>query len=147
MGNIEFGWRSLVAVLAIVGTLIVYRTHHAGTSFAADGTDAAWDAAAGRDDGVRRPAVVLFTAGWCPSCRMLHDNTLARSDVQEELRGHYRFLKVDLTSPTPAAQAHAEKAGVHAIPTMIRYDADGRETDRTHYLDPQRMIEWLKQGE
>ena len=78
---------------------------------------------------------------------MLHDNTLARSDVQEELRGHYRFVKVDLTSPTPAAQAHAEKLGIHAIPTMIRYDADGREADRTHYLNPQQMIEWLKQGE
>jgi thioredoxin-related protein len=43
--------------------------------------------------------------------------------------------------------AHAKKFGVSAIPTLIRYDKNGNETDRANYLDPEHMIAWLKAGE
>jgi thiol:disulfide interchange protein len=147
MSNIEYGFKAFVAALLILGAVVFYRTRHPSTTLAADGSDPAWDAAAGNSDGVRRPTLVLFTADWCPTCRLLHDNVLSRGDVQEELRGHYRFYKVDLTDPTPAANARAQKLGVSGIPAMIRYDADGKETDRVNYLDPARMIRWLKEGE
>jgi hypothetical protein len=54
---------------------------------------------------------------------------------------------VDLTDPSSPVQAQAQKIGVSAIPTMIRYDVGGKETDRVHYLTPEEMVAWLKAGE
>jgi thiol:disulfide interchange protein DsbD len=143
-GNSIF--KAVVAALLLVGGVVYYR-HHPGATFAADGIDPAWDAAAQQNPGVSRPTVVLFTAEWCPSCRAMHENVLSRSDVQEELRGHYAFHVVDLTNPSPAANAHAQKCGVQYIPTLIRFNADGKETGRTNYRGAQQLIEWLKAGE
>jgi hypothetical protein len=54
---------------------------------------------------------------------------------------------VDLTHSSPQVQPRARKIGVSAIPLMIRCNANGKETDRTHYLAPDQMIAWLKAGE
>ncbi len=135
-----------VLFLVLLGVLF-YRMKYPATTFAADGIDSGWDAAAERSQGSGEPTVVLFTAGWCPTCKMLHSNTLARSDVLGELQSHYNFYTVDLTNPTAAVQQHAQKYRVSGIPLLIRYDANGKETDRTNYLSPEDMISWLKAGE
>jgi thiol:disulfide interchange protein len=90
---------------------------------------------------------VLFTANWCSACQSLHRNVLSRGDVQGELQGHYNVYTVDLSNPSPRVQAHAHKFGVEFIPLMIRYDANGIETDRTNSLGPAEMMAWLKAGE
>ena len=139
--------KSKLGLLALAGLIgwMIYRPPHA--TFAADGTDASWDAAVARSRAIGRQTVVLFTADWCPACRALHQNVLTRDDVAAELLSHYTCHKVDLTSPTPQVQAHARQCGARAIPLLIRFDADGNETDRTHYLPPDKMIAWLKAGE
>ncbi len=138
------------AALAILGVLCVmlfYRMGHPSTTFAADGTDPDWDSAVRLSQETGQPTVVLFTADWCGCCRSLHANVLSRSDVQEELQRHFNFYTVDLSSPTPQVQAHARKLGVSGIPLLIRYDVNGKETERTHGMSPEQMIDWLKAGE
>jgi thiol:disulfide interchange protein len=132
--------------LLLVGILL-YRSHHPTTTFAADGTDASWDAAAQRSRQFGEPTVVLFTAGWCPTCQLLHANVLSRGDVQEELYSHYFLYTVDLTNPSAAAEQHSQKLGVRYIPTLIRFDKDGNETGRTNFLEGDDLIAWLKAGE
>jgi thiol:disulfide interchange protein len=89
---------------------------------------------------------VLFSAGWCPACRSLHADVLPDPGVQEELR-HYNFYSVDLTNPTRAAQIHSHQCGVQYIPLLIRYDAQGKETGRTNYINADELVAWLKAGE
>jgi thiol:disulfide interchange protein DsbD len=126
---------------------VLYRLWHPPATLAADGLDSNWDAAAHHARDAGEPTLVLFTADWCPACRGLHDNVLSRSDVRAEIRSHYNFLTVDLTAPTPAAATHSQKCGVRFIPLLIRFDANGKETDRTNGLGPADLIEWLKRGE
>jgi thiol:disulfide interchange protein len=146
MDEDHFGRNVIVGAVVLMAALFFW-FRHPSTTFATDGTDASWDAAVRRSQASGRPTVVLFTADWCPTCRALHEDVLSTIDVQHELWGHYSFYKVDLTAPSPEVQFHASKLGVSAIPTMIRYDASGNETDRVHYLAPADMIKWLKAGE
>jgi thiol:disulfide interchange protein len=147
MPDTDLKFKAGVAILAVLCLLLFYRIYHPSATFAADGIDPDWDRAVRHSHEVSQPTVVLFTANWCPACRMLHGNVLSRSDVQEELASHYGFYTVNMTTPSPQVQAHARKLGVEYIPLMIRFDADGKETDRTNYLEPAQMITWLKAGE
>jgi thiol:disulfide interchange protein len=134
------------AILVVLLAVLFYRMHHS-TTFVPDGMDPSWDAAARYSQFAGQPSVVLFTADWCPTCRLLHRDVLSRDDVRAELHSHYSFYKVDLTDPSPRVSAHAQKLSVSGIPLMIRYDANGKETDRQNYLEPKEMIAWLKAGE
>lgn len=141
----DFRFRAAVAVLAVLGGLTVCRLLH--PNFAAEGLDADWDAAARRSRELRQPAMLLFTADWCPACQSLHAETMSNDRVREELYSHYVFHAVDLTHASAAMRAQARRFDVKSIPTMIRYDAEGRETSRAHYMGAEAMVEWLKAGE
>jgi thiol:disulfide interchange protein len=147
MPDTDLKLKAAIAILLLLGGLMVYRMEHPSTTFAADGLDPNWDAAAQHSRAAAQPTVVLFTAGWCPACRSLHANVLSRGDVQQELQSHYSFFTVDMTSPSSQVQARAQKFGVRFIPLLIRYDANGNETARTNYLPPEQLIDWLKAGE
>jgi thiol:disulfide interchange protein DsbD len=135
----------LVAVLVVLAGTIGYRALHPSLAFAADGTDAAWDAAAREARESGKPTIVLFTADWCPACRALHA-AFARPDVADEL-DHYYCFKMDLTRPTPQAQRHARQFGANYIPLMVRFDREGNETGRTNSMPVNQLVQWLKDGE
>ena len=147
MRETDIAFKAAVAILVVLGAAICYRMFNPSTTFAADGIDASWDAAAKYSHDASRPAVVVFTAQWCPTCRMLHGNVLSRGNIRAELQEHYSIHTVDLTDPSPQARELAHKFGATAIPLMIRYDSDGKETARCHYLNPVQMMAWLKAGE
>ncbi|HET6246179.1 MAG TPA: thioredoxin fold domain-containing protein [Tepidisphaeraceae bacterium] len=138
----------IIAIVAVVlvAAGVAYKLHPRST-FAADGLSPRWDATVEQAQAAHMPALVLFTADWCPACRALHENVLGRDDVQNEINGHYMMITVDLTSQGPASVARAQKYGVSGIPTLIRFDADGKETDRVHYIPPEQMISWLHRGQ
>jgi thiol:disulfide interchange protein DsbD len=120
--------------------------HQHRTTFAADGIDPSWDSAVETRDRTQ-PTLVIFTAGWCGACQALHGNVLSRGEIQDELYHHYNVYTVDLTNPSPQVHAHARKLGVSGIPTLIRYDSAGHETDRTHGGSAESVLSWLRAGE
>jgi len=138
--------KTATAILVVLGGFLFYRFLHPATTFAADGVDPSWDAAVENRD-ASEPTVVIFTAQWCGACQALEGNVLSRSDIQTELYRHYNVHFVDLTSPSRAVQMHARKLGVSAIPTLIRYDTRGHETDRIHGESAEDLLAWLKAGE
>ena len=137
--------RILTGVLVALLGLIVYRSFHPSTTFAADGKDAYWDAAVRESQASGKPTIVLFTADWCPACQALH-RELASSEAQAEL-SHYYVYTVNLTNQTHAMSDHAHQFGARYIPLMIRYDTDQKETARTNWLSEADLIQWLKAGE
>jgi thiol:disulfide interchange protein len=137
--------KAAVGILAVLVIVAFYRLTNPSTAFAADGVDAQWDAAAKRCENSGRPTVVVFTADWCGWCRKLEGEVLPRSAVQDELQ-HYNFYIFDLSNPSQAKAMHAHSLGVSGMPTVIRYDKDGHETGRTHYMDADQLIDWLKAG-
>jgi thiol:disulfide interchange protein len=143
MNNTKIVLYAIGALLAV----LVYRTMHPSTKFAADSPDPSWNEAATLSHESGQPAVVLFTADWCPACQNLHSNILSRDDVQHELNAHYIFYTVDLTDPSPEVAARSQKFGVRYIPLLIRYDKNGNETGRTNPASAEQLIEWLKDGE
>ncbi len=134
---------AVVALLAFAG----WRAMHPHTHFQAEGLDFAYDQGVQESKMTHTPAVVLVTAGWCPTCRALHENVLSRSDVRNELNGHYTFVKLDMTDPTEKQGQLLGKISVNCYPTLIRFDRDGNETARANYLPPDQMIAWLQAGE
>jgi thiol:disulfide interchange protein len=147
MGDSGFGTKGVVAVLIVLAGMLFYRMQFPATTFAADGVDPDWDAAVQRSHDSGQPTVVLFTAKWCPYCRMLESSVLPQSDVQSELQGHFNFYTVDMTNPTEEARDHARKLHVGGYPCLVRFDPNGQETGRNYYMDAQSMMNWLKAGE
>jgi thiol:disulfide interchange protein len=143
----DFGFKTATGLLALLCGTLLYRMEHPRTAFVPDGADARWDGAARMCRQANQPAVVLFTANWCPVCQALESDVLSRSEVRKELDRHYFYYVVDLSNPTKEDRQRAQKFKVTGIPTMIRYDDKGQESDRTHYLDAERLVAWLQAGE
>ena len=144
MGDLSLLNRTALLVLAVLAVAIGYRSLQPHSAFDVVENDADWNAAVHQSREQNRPAVVLYTAGWCGACQALHRGALADSGVWRELANHHTFVTVDLTNPTDAARAHQAAAGVRGIPTLIRYDADGHETGRTHGLSAPDLVGWLQ---
>jgi thioredoxin-related protein len=121
--------------------------HHQLVSFATDITDSDWNQVLEKNDNGGKPELVLFATTYCPVCTRLENNVLSRPDVRDELKSHYVFYTVDLSSETQEIHDRTEKLGIPYVPVMIRYDAFGRETARASYMDADEMIDWLKAGE
>ena len=91
-----------------------------------------------------KPMLVYFTADWCPPCRQLKSGPLKNPGVKSYLVEHYVPVKVDLTDRSGPGAMSAAQTGVNAIPTMILYDTQGRETDR---FVGGEIVEFLASGE
>lgn len=70
-----------------------------------------------------QPALIEFGADYCPPCRVMAPILKA---AQKEYAGRATVLSIDVTR----YPALADKAGVRVIPTLVFYDAQGRETAR-----------------
>lgn len=128
-----------VLVLAVLGL---------GAWKVAGGGDRAWhhDLRAGMTaaEQARRPALVLFTADWCPPCQMLKKEILPPPQVAEYLASEYVCIKIDLTDRDGPNAALARKWTIGAIPTMVVLDPAGTEIDsRVGPLPPAELRAWL----
>ncbi len=135
----------LIALLVSICGLGWY-AHLPATTFAADGGDPGWDAAVEQSQ-AGRPAVLLFTADWCPVCQSLRRDVLSRPDVAGDLRRRHTFVVVDMTHPTAADRDRAARYGITNLPTMIRFDRRGRESARTFYQPADALLDWLAEDE
>lgn len=87
-------------------------------------TTARWEEARGK------PVVLYFSAEWCEPCRVLEEQVFRDSRVVEAL-GPFVRLKVDLSDwQDREARAAAAAHRASALPTLVFFDADGREIGR-----------------
>ncbi|MEW5912964.1 MAG: cytochrome c biogenesis protein CcdA [Thermodesulfobacteriota bacterium] len=94
-----------------------------------------------------RPAVIYFTADWCPPCKQLKAETFPDSTVQGLFKG-FAPLTVDLSKGAgPAEQRLMRLYGVQGVPTMIFLDPKGAEIKESRavgFLPPERLVPRLK---
>lgn len=77
----------------------------------------------------QRPAVVEFSAQWCLPCVEMENSTFVDPEVVRSTEG-ISMLKADVTASSDANERLLEQFGVLGVPTIIFYDAEGREIDR-----------------
>jgi thiol:disulfide interchange protein len=136
----------LIVVLVVAAALgwFVYRPGPQ-LALAEDATwSKTWNESVRRSQSTRKPALVLYTADWCPGCRWFESNTLVRADVLSYTQSRYTPIKVDLTSRESPNQSLARQYKIDVIPTLILYDPDGRELARTNALPPEQLLAWLR---
>lgn len=102
-----------------------------------------WDSAIGQTKSSGKPALVLFTADWCPACHELESNVLSQPDVAAFLRDNFTLVMVDLTDRNGPNAQRAREFGVRSIPTMIRYDASNQEIGRASIVSRPVLMAWL----
>ncbi len=137
----------VVAILVLLGGMLFYRMQYPLSSMAKDITSSDWDQVVQNNAAPGRPSLVFFSTTSCGYCRAMESKVFSRDDVKQELKEHYRFYTVDLSSEDEATHDQAVKHGVNYVPVLIRYDAFGRETGRASYMDAQRTMEFLTAGE
>ncbi len=88
-----------------------------------------------------KPAVVDFTAEWCNACKELEKITFSDPAVAGELE---RFVRVraDMTEADDANDAIMAGHGVKGLPTVILFDAAGKEATRfTRFVKPPMFLD------
>jgi len=81
----------------------------------------------------RKPVFLYWGAVWCPPCHALRTKLFTRPEFQARLAS---TVAVYLDGDTERAQTWGEKLGTSGYPTVIVFDADGREVTRIPSLLP-----------
>lgn len=128
---------------AVVVAIFLGWKHFNGPSSALAGWNADWNAAVTQSRSNGKPALVLFTADWCPSCRQFESETLSLPDVKSYLAANCTPVIVDLSKRDEEAGRRAAECNVQSIPTLILYDRSGREVARAHGMDAASLKTWI----
>ncbi len=142
----DTGFKGAVAILVVLGGLMLYRMQHPLLAIASDITSSDWDQVVQENHVAGRPSLVIFTTTSCGYCRAMESKVFSRDDVRAELK-HYAVYNVDLSAETEEIHDQAERHGIRCVPTLIRYDAFGRETGRASYMNADQTMEFLASGE
>lgn len=98
-------------------------------------------AAAAQED---KKVIVDFFADWCAACHELDEKTWPDPAVSDAL-AEYVTVKLDLTRNDAADKALQKKYGVIGLPTVIVFDAAGKELGRFEgYQPPGKVVAFLK---
>jgi thiol:disulfide interchange protein len=141
-------WLPWCVVLAIIGG-VTYFSQRGGPALAL-AEEAPWSQ--GWNDAVRRsrdsgkPALVLYTAGWCPACRWFESNVLVQPDVRATMESRYTPIMVDLTEAGSPNEALARQYKIESLPTLVVYDSGGGEIARAHAMEADELLEWLRRN-
>jgi len=78
----------------------------------------------------QRPLFFDFTASWCAACKEIERHSFPDPAVQREA-GRFVSVKMDMTNDTdPAVENAFKEFGIRGLPTLILFDASGKEARR-----------------
>jgi thiol:disulfide interchange protein len=87
-----------------------------------------------------KPALLQFTADWCPWCQRLESDTLTDAKVVD-LSRRFVTIKVDVETDRRAQL----KYGARSLPTIVMTDPSGREIGRiTGYRPASSFLEEMR---
>jgi thiol-disulfide isomerase/thioredoxin len=94
----------------------------------------------------RTPFITLWTASWCPSCRVISPlvNSLVSSGVGE-LEGGVAYCEVEFDSQEIMDSGFGMQYMITSMPTLLTFDR-GEVMEESRAMDVSKMkdMEWLK---
>ena len=91
-----------------------------------------------------KPLLIDFTASWCEACGDIDRKTFSDGAVRSEL-GRFVLLRMDLSDMTEEDDRIQKAYGVKGLPTLLVFDARGREASRiTAFIGPQDLLGILR---
>lgn len=94
-----------------------------------------------------KPALVNVGAEWCAMCHEM-DRTTYRDPRLIESARHVLMVRLDATDPDrPPASAFIDRYALEGVPTLVAFDAQGRERRdlrRDGYLNAEEVLEVLE---
>jgi thiol:disulfide interchange protein DsbD len=105
-----------------------------------------WNAAIAQSKSTGKPALVLFTADWCPACKQFESQVLTDPKVKEYLQNNYTLVTVDLSDRDGPNNDRARDFAVRVIPTLIQYNKSGNELARGPGMPADTFLLWLRSG-
>ena len=82
-----------------------------------------------------KPVLVEFTGSdWCPPCIMMRKQVFTKASFIEEASKKFVLVEIDIPNGDPELRQKnipvLEKYGVQGVPTVVLFDAEGKEFDR-----------------
>ena len=107
--------------------------------------DVAWlsdyDEAIAESRTLKRPVLIDFAASWCVPCRMMDKHVWPDSAVQQALQNDVVPLRLDMDAAN--TKALVKKFNVEFVPTILLVDADGKELQRSGFVDAEGLLDLL----
>ena len=121
-------WRPLAGMASRSGTAIQNKdtAPASDTSFQTVRSLQELQARLGEALAAGQPVLVDFYADWCVSCKTIESEVFGNAKVQRALAGVMR-LRADITEGNAAQQALMRKYQIIGPPTLMLFDAQGRE--------------------
>lgn len=76
-----------------------------------------------------KPAVVVFSASWCPPCQSMKNEVYPSKEVQA-LHDQFEWAYIDVDNSDNASEKAAKEFGVQGIPHIQFVDAEGKSLDK-----------------
>lgn len=89
----------------------------------------------------KQPALLRFTAKWCPPCQVMDRSVFPRPEVRQALAD--RVVPVVLDIDLDENQDLAWRYRVQGVPTMILVDADGKVLNRAGFMSAEGLLKFL----
>jgi thiol-disulfide isomerase/thioredoxin len=92
-----------------------------------------------------QPVLMDFTAEWCAPCKEMDKKVFPDLRLVEALKS-FALLRVDMTdTDSPTVEALARKFNVESLPTIIFYDATGKQTvHETGFQEVEKMVQYAQ---
>ncbi len=88
-----------------------------------------------------RPALLRFTAKWCPPCQVMDQSVFPNPDVKQALSERVIPVILDIDQDQNADLAWRYR--VQGFPTMILIDANGKVLNRAGFMSAEGLLEFL----
>lgn len=88
-----------------------------------------------------RPALLRFTAKWCPPCQVMDRSVFPRPEVKEAIAD--RVVPVVLDIDLEENQDLAWRYRVQGVPTLVLIDANGKVLNRAGFMSAEGLVKFL----
>ena len=84
------------------------------------------DQAISQADAADKPAVLIFYADWCVSCKELEAFTFVDAEVQQSMK-YFSVFEADVTTPDANSEALLKRYSLFGPPAILFFNSEGEE--------------------
>jgi protein disulfide-isomerase len=141
-------WVGLLALILAIQWPMLKGFFYKASGAPAPADGIAWrtdfDAALAEARQTGKPALLDFTADWCPPCKLMKHEVWPDAAVRRAVTDGTIPVLLDVDQPG-SAQA-ARRYGVRAIPTLLLVDGDGNVLKRGNYMSKDALIRFIEEA-